>query len=317
MATCDRCGEQEPMPYRCRLCGGTYCSDHRLPENHACPGLDEWDDPSGVFDSGFDDSVNQQQQSSGGVVNRVTPDTSTGGLFGYFRGNVTFLFLALMWFTFVLQYAIAPLFGAPIGSPLWYNIFTVNTANPEYAWTWLTSVFAHGGFGHIAINSIVLYFFGPVVEERVGSRKFTALFLVSGALAGLAQVGATILMNPEVLGVPLGLIRDGSAVLGASGAIAALMGVLTVLNPNLRIYLYFIIPMPLWIATALFVGYSILVSGAGGIGAGGVAQFAHLAGLGMGLLYGAKVKRDGARAPQQLQFGGGGGGRGGPGRGRF
>jgi membrane associated rhomboid family serine protease len=108
-------------------------------------------------------------------------------------------------------------------------------------------------------------------------------------------------------------------VLGASGAIAALMGVLTVLNPNLRIYLYFVIPMPLWLATGLFAAYSILASTGGGIGFGGVAQFAHLAGLGIGLLYGAKVKRDGKRAPEQLQLGGGGpgggmGGMGGPGR---
>ena len=320
MATCDRCGEQEPMPYRCRLCGGTYCSNHRLPENHNCPGLDEWGDPNGVFDSGFDDSVDQQQQPGQSVVSRVAPDTSTGGVLGYFRGNMTFVFLALMWLTFIVEIAVAPLFGVQVGTQQWYNLFTLNTSNPEYVWTWVTSIFAHSpvNFTHILFNSIVLYFFGPVVEKRVGSRKFTALFLVAGALAGLAQVGATILTNPSVLGVPLAFTGgDGAAVLGASGAIAALMGVLTVLNPNLRIYLYFIIPMPLWIATALFAGYSILVSSAGGIGAGGVAQFAHLAGLGIGLLYGVKVKREGTRAPQQLQFGGGGGGRGGPGRGRF
>ena len=308
------------MPYRCRLCGGTYCSDHRLPENHNCPGLNEWGDPSSVFDSGFDDSVNQQQQSSGSVVSRAMPDTGTGGVFGYFRGNVTYLFLALMWVTFVVEIGIAPLLGVPVGSQQWYNIFTLNTANPEYVWTWVTSIFAHdpSGFMHILFNSIVLYFFGPVVEKRVGSRKFTALFLVAGALAGLAQVGVEILTNPSVLGVPLAFTGgDGAAVLGASGAIAALMGVLTVLNPNLRIYLYFVIPMPLWIATALFAGYSLLVSSAYGAGFGGVAQLAHLAGLGIGLLYGAKVKREGTRAPQQLQFGGGGGGRGGPGRGRF
>ena len=97
----------------------------------------------------------------------------------------------------------------------------------------------------------------------------------------------------------------------ASGAIAAVLGVLTVLNPNLRIYLYFIIPMPLWVATALFAAYSILVSTVGGIGFGNVAQLAHLAGLGIGLLYGLKLKREGERGPQQLQFGGGGRGPGG------
>jgi len=312
------------MPYQCRLCGGTYCSDHRLPENHECPGLDNWGDPDGVFDSGFDDSVDDRGGSGrsgggGGVADTLSLDTGPGSTLGYFRGNLAFLFLAAMWATFVVQYAVAPLLGVPAGSQTWYNIFTVNTAHPEYAWTWLVSVFSHGGFTHIVFNSIVLYFFGPVVEDRIGSRKFAALFLAAGVLAGLAQVGASVAMNPDVLGMPLLGLPSQSAVLGASGAIAALLGVLTVLNPSLRIYLYFILPMPLWLATALFAAYSILVSGAGGIGAGGVAQLAHLAGLGIGLAYGVKLKRDGTRAPQQLQFGGGGpggpgGGMGGPGR---
>ena len=311
------------MPYQCRLCGGTYCSDHRLPENHECPGLDNWGDPDGVFDSGFDDSVDDRggggRSGGDGIADAIPVDTGPGGLLAYFRGNLAFFFLAVMWATFGLQYLVAPLFGVGAGTQTWYNIFTVNTAHPEYVWTWLLSVFSHGGFTHIVFNSIVLYFFGPVVEDRIGSRKFAALFVAAGVLAGLAQVGASIAMNPDVLGVPLVGLPSQSAVLGASGAIAALLGVLTVLNPNLRIYLYFIIPMPLWLATGLFAAYSILVSGAGGIGAGGVAQLAHLAGLGIGLAYGVKVKREGARAPKQLQFGGGGpggpgGGMGGPGR---
>ncbi|WP_266076233.1 rhomboid family intramembrane serine protease [Haladaptatus caseinilyticus] len=301
MAQCDECGEHENMPYQCRMCGNTFCADHRLPENHSCPGLNQWNDPKGVFDSGFDDSVNGQSRGRSFGVN-----TGTGGPLAYFRGNMTFVFLGLMWLTFLFQYAIVPiLFGIPSGSAEWLNIFTLNTAHPFYVWTWFTSVFAHGSFGHIAINSLVLYFFGPVVERRIGSEKFTILFLITGAVSGLAQVWATILTEPGVF-VP---------VLGASGAIAAIMGVLTVLNPNLRIYLYFIIPMPLWLATLGFAVYSAFTSVLGGIGAGGVAQLAHLTGLGLGLLYGAKLKKEGERAPKQLEFGGGG--RGGMGGRRF
>lgn len=301
------------MPYQCRLCGGTYCSKHRLPENHDCPGLDDWNDPGGVFDSGFDDSVTDNGSTGDGLAARVPVDTGPGGVLGYFRGNVSFTLLALMWLTFVLQYAVAPALGVGAYTQEWFNLFTINTAAPLAVWTWVTSVFAHGGFGHIVLNSIVLYFFGPVVEKRIGSSKLVGLFVVAGVLAGLAQVGAALVTHPSWYGQPLSP-GAGSAVLGASGAIAALMGVLTVLNPGLRIYLYFVIPMPLWLATLLFAGYSIFVSTVGGIGAGGVAQLAHLAGLGIGLLYGAKLKRDGERAPQQLQLGGGGRGPGGPGR---
>ncbi|MFW6003113.1 MAG: rhomboid family intramembrane serine protease [Halanaeroarchaeum sp.] len=302
MATCDVCGREEGMPYQCRLCGGTHCAEHRLPEAHDCPGLESWDDPGGVFDSGFDESVESSRSSSRSMTDALPIDTGPGGVFAYFRNNLTYLFLALMWVTFLLEAIVLFVLGDVV---LFRTLFTLSSDNITYVWTWVTSVFAHdpGGFFHIFFNSIVLYFFGPVVERRVGSKAFAALFLISGAVAGLAQVLAAM------------AVGGTTSVLGASGAIAALLGVLTVLNPNLRIYLYFIIPMPLWIATALFAGYSIMVSTAGGIGFGGVAQLAHLAGLGIGLAYGVVLKRRGARAPQQLQFGGGGrGGRRGPGR---
>lgn len=297
MAKCDACGENENMPYQCRRCGGTYCSSHRLPESHDCPGLNEWNDPDGVFDSGFDETVNERGRASGGIADKLGVNTGAGGPLGYFRGNMTYTLLGLMWVTFAAQLVVQILAPGLVGP-----IFVLQSNHLLRVWTWVTSIFAHGGFGHIAINSIVLYFFGPVVERRIGSKKFVALFLGAGMAAGLAQAGVSAVMTPFPAGV-----------VGASGAIAAILGVLTVLNPNLTIYLYFILPMPLWLATTLFVGYSVFVSATGGIGAGGVAQLAHLAGVAIGLAYGIKLKREGERAPQQLQFGGGGPG--GPGRG--
>jgi hypothetical protein len=301
------------MPYQCRHCGGTFCSEHRLPENHDCTGLENWNDPGGVFDSGFDTSIaDKGRSSSGNLADRLPIDTGPGGILGYFRRNMTFVFLGSIWVVFLVQYVVVPLLGVPPFTQGWFEVFTLNTTNPLHVWTWVIAIFSHGGLEHIFFNSIVLYFFGPVVEQRIGSKRFTALFLGSGIIAGLAQVGSTLVTNPAVVGAPIG-VPGSTAVLGASGGIAALLGVLTILNPNLRIYLYFIVPMPLWLATLLFAGYSVLVSSVGGIGAGGVAQLAHLAGLGIGLAYGVHLKRQGARAPEQLQIGGG---RGGPGGGR-
>ena len=286
------------MPYQCRLCGGTFCSEHRLPENHDCPGLDQWDDPGGVFDSGFDASVNGRsgQSTSRSVLQRLGIGTGPGGLGGYVRRNMTYVFLAIIWLVFPLELLVA--FGLQ-DPQLFSALFTLDTNHVEYVWTWVTSIFAHSptNFMHIFFNSIVLYFFGPVVERKIGSKAFATLFVGAGVIAGLAQVLATMAVGAT------------ASVLGASGAIAALLGVLTVLNPNLRIYLYFILPMPLWVATALFAAYSVFVSSLGGIGAGGVAQLAHLAGLGIGLAYGLYLKRTGTRAPQQLRIGGSGGGR--------
>ena len=290
MVRCDLCGREEGLPYQCRHCGGTYCSEHRLPENHDCPGLDEWNDPGGVFDSGFDSSVSGDTRGgSTGIRDRLPIDTGPGGVLGYFRGNMTFVFLAVIWIVFLLELVVIFLFPRSFQS-----LFTLSSANVTYVWTWFTSIFAHSpnNFMHIFFNSIVLYFFGPVVERRIGSKAFAVLFIVTGVVAGLAQVLATM------------AVGGTTSVLGASGAIAALLGVLTVLNPNLRIYLYFIIPMPLWIATLLFAAYSVFVSSLGGIGAGGVAQLAHLAGLGLGLAYGMYLKQQGAQAPNELQLGG-------------
>ena len=305
MSTCDECGKQENMPYHCRHCGGTFCAEHRLPENHACPGLDNWADPGGVFDSGFDDSVSSSSSSSSeSLTARLGINTGPGSIFSYFRGNMTYVFLGLMWITFILQNIVL----TTSGERLFRTLFVLTPQHPEYVWTWVTSIFSHGGFGHIAVNSIVIFFFGRLVEDYIGTRDFTALFIVSGVIAGLGQIALQIYEG-------LGAIPLAGGVVGASGAGLAIMGVLTVLNPNLRVYLYFLIPVPIWVLTAGFTVISALgIFGVDtGIGGGNVADLAHLLGLAIGLVYGQRVN-DKIRTPNQLQFGGGGpGGPGGPG----
>ncbi|MWG35248.1 rhomboid family intramembrane serine protease [Halomarina oriensis] len=291
MALCDECGRQESMPYDCRHCGNSFCSEHRLPEAHDCPGLKNWNDPKGVFDSGFDDSTDQRGSSSGGVLSGLS---ATNGPLSYFRGNVSYLFLGLMLLTFVAEQVVVRGFG----ERLFLELFVLKSSAPLDVWTWLTSVFSHdpSGFTHILFNGIALFFFGPVVERQIGSRAFAALFIVTGVVAGLSQV---------VVGFAL---SDPTAVLGASGAIMAIMGVLTVLNPDMKVLLYFFIPVPIWLLT---FGYAAL-SAVGIFSAfgGGIAHAAHLSGLVLGLLYGKYVERKGVKAPGQVQFGGSmGGGR--------
>jgi membrane associated rhomboid family serine protease len=318
MTTCDVCGTQTNMPYHCKHCGGTFCSEHRLPENHDCPGLDDWGDPDGVFDSGFDDSVTtgsgSTTSSSTSMLSYLKPDTGPGGVSGYFRGNMTYVFLILMAVTFFAQelykalfveFTVGPGGGVYATTPetfeLYRAIFTLQPEHPEYVWTWFTSIFAHGGISHIVVNGIVIFFFGRLVEQYIGSKDFTLLFLGSGVLAGLGQIGIMLIQGDLV------------PVLGASGAALAIMGVLTVLNPDLRVYLYFIFPVPIWVLTIGLVAINVL--GIFGTGGGGVANVAHLVGLAIGLAYGQRVRSQ-IRVPNQLQFGGGGGpgGPGGPGR---
>ena len=299
MATCDVCGKQTNMPYQCRHCGGTFCADHRLPENHDCPGLDDWGDPDSVFDSGFDTSVETSGTQSDGFADRLGIDTGPGSFFGYFRGNMTYVFLGLMWTTFILQQIALRTSVLPHDA-----LFVLTSAHPEYVWTWFTSIFAHDPFGlwHIAGNSIWIFFFGRIVERYIGSRDFSALFLASGALAGLGQIAVGALQGV------------GGGVLGASGAALAIGGVLVVLNPNLRVFIWGLLPVPLW----ALVGFYAAISVFGFLGGAltGVANIAHLVGLAIGLAYGQRVK-DRISTPGTLRLGGGGpGGPGGPGRGR-
>ena len=305
MAQCEECGRHEQLPYQCRRCGETFCADHRLPENHGCPGLGEWDDPDGVFASEFDDSVRQTPSESEGLLDSLT---ATGGIAGYFRGNVAYLVLGLMWLTFALEWLTIVLFG----QAAFRAVFVIQSDHLLRVWTWVTSVFAHSpvSFLHIVGNSIVIYFFGPLVEEYVGSKKFAALFVGSGVLAGLGHMGAHLSL------VELGMASGTVGALGASGAAFAILGVLTLLNPSLKVYLYFVLPVPIWLFTGGFALLSTVFflapGAASAVGQGNVAHFAHLAGLAVGLAYGGYV-RDRRNVPDELTLGGGRGGPGGPG----
>jgi len=84
-------------------------------------------------------------------------------------------------------------------------------------WTLITSVYAHGGVGHLLANALALLVVGPLVAYVTTAARFHTFFLATGAIAGVVQI---------VVAVPFG----GSAVLGASGAIFALLGYLLVGN---------------------------------------------------------------------------------------
>lgn len=288
------------MPYHCRHCGGTYCPNHRLPEAHDCPGLENWSDPDGVFDSSFDASVGSTSAESGTVAAKLPFDTGVGGPLGYVRGNMAYVFLGIIWVVFLAELLV--LHGMR-DLQLFRTLFVLDPANLVYVWTWVTSLFSHSPVGlfHIAGNSIVLYFFGPVLERQVGSKKFVALWFAAGFLASVAQFGLSM-----ALGNPLG------PVLGASGAILGILAALTVLAPNLRVYLYFILPVPLWVITFGYAALSLFALSNTAF-MGNVAHGAHLGGLLVGLAAGWYFKQQGATGPRQLEFGGGGGGPGGPG----
>lgn len=138
-------------------------------------------------------------------------------------------------------------------------------------WTLVTSVYAHGGIGHLLSNSLALLVFGLLVERRTTRFRFHAFFIVTGVLAGVAQI---------TLG---GLVGPAQGVLGASGAIFALMGYILAGNVVSATLLNRIRLSPR-VQIALFIVFAAVVTVA--TGAPGVALIAHFTGLVLGLVAG-------------------------------
>ena len=134
----------------------------------------------------------------------------------------------------------------------------------ERPWTAVTSLFIHDGIWHILTNMLTLYFFGGYLSSLIGE---VSLFIIyfGGGIAGSLLF---ILLAPS-----------SSIGIGASGAVFALGGALTVMRPQLRVIAFPIpVPLPLWVAViGGFVIMSLLPN---------IAWQAHLGGLAFGLVAG-------------------------------
>jgi membrane associated rhomboid family serine protease len=147
-------------------------------------------------------------------------------------------------------------------------------------WPILTHQFLHGGFLHIISNMWALWIFGDNVEDRMGPVRFTIFYLLCGTIAGLTQV----------------FVNPGSTLpsIGASGAIAGVLGAYLVFFPTARLIVmcpilffpfFFEVPaifyLAIWFFTQLFSGTMALV---GPQHVGGIAWWAHIGGFIGGLL---------------------------------
>ena len=138
--------------------------------------------------------------------------------------------------------------------------------------TLLTAMFMHGGFGHIAGNMLYLWIFGNNVEHRFGHWWFLLFYLSAGLVGSFAQIAAG----------PNSVIPN----LGASGAIAGVMGAYIVLFPYNRVnavFFYSVITVPAIVVLGMWIATQF-VSGIGSIAAtsettGGVAYLAHIGGF--------------------------------------
>jgi len=254
---CSVCGKKEMLPYKCKFCGWTYCSEHRLPENHECPGLE---------------TLKTQARDSGRIVYNPEPEPVSKrniGIPGLSRRikspyaipvsrNYSLYIIITCVAVFFLQQLI----------PAFTNLFLLV---PQLAairpWTVFTYMFLHDSGGHLLFNMMVLFFFGPILERKIGSYKFLSVYFGAGLFSALGH-----------------MVFSGSPVLGASGAIFGIFACLAVLDPEIRVYVI-IIPMKITQALVLFAVLNIL--GFNDM----MAHAAHLSGLVFGLYMGLKLKK--------------------------
>jgi membrane associated rhomboid family serine protease len=174
---------------------------------------------------------------------------------------------------FVYRFALIP--AAVTGSMSLGSLFNI-----------FTSMFMHAGLAHIGGNMLYLWIFGDNVEDRLGSFRYLVFYVVGGVVASVTH----ILTNPNSV-IPT---------VGASGAIAAVLGAYLVLFPRQKVLT--LIPLGFWLRLTLLPASLVLVvwfllqffQGVltlGGPDVGGVAVWAHIGGFISGVILGQLLKK--------------------------
>ncbi|NIR46602.1 MAG: rhomboid family intramembrane serine protease, partial [Gemmatimonadetes bacterium] len=131
----------------------------------------------------------------------------------------------------------------PLELAVEYLGFTASEALKE-PWTIITYMFVHGGFFHVFINMLMLFFFGPPLEERWGGKEFLKYYAICGVAGALFNVGA----------MAFGLGTGTIPIVGASGAVYGVMLAYALNWPNSLVWIYAIFPIK--------VKYLVIILGA-------------------------------------------------------
>ena len=179
-----------------------------------------------------------------------------------------------------------------------------NTCEGPEPWgvSWITSMFLHGSWDHILGNMLFLFIFGKNVEDAFGKIGYLVFYFAGGFAATVTQTAMTLLFGtPGEARVPN---------LGASGAIAAVLGAYFILYPESRvltIVVVFPVRIPAWVFLGLWFVYQLVEANFGLFSAkangGGVAFFAHVGGFVFGVLAAWVLTNVGRISPQSYDTG--------------
>ncbi len=138
-------------------------------------------------------------------------------------------------------------------------------------WQFITTMFIHGDISHLLLNMYGLYIFGKPLEKIIGKFQFVSFYLICGALANILSLVFFMVFKGQVI------------LIGASGAIYAVILGFAVFYPFAQLYLFFAIPMK--IKTAILMFTVIELGSQLAFSNGKVAHITHLLGFIFGFLY--------------------------------
>ena len=181
-------------------------------------------------------------------------------------------------------------FGIDLSDILGLHFFLASGFRP---WQLFTYMFMHGNFSHLFFNMFALWMFGATLENIWGPKRFLLFYILCGLGAGLMQEGVQYIeyitslshyqnvnMGGQIL--PMGQYLNYMTTVGASGAIYGLLLAFGMMFPNSMIYLYFLFPIK---AKWFVIGYAAIELLTGIFATSdGVAHFAHLGGMLVGLI---------------------------------
>ena len=159
----------------------------------------------------------------------------------------------------------------------WFSVYPATVGMALQIWRIITYQFLHDvyGFGHIFMNMLILFFFGPMLERHWGSKRFLTFYLICGATGGVLY---------PLLALP-GWLEVGPLI-GASGSILGMLAAGAILFPHVRVYVFFgSIPIKLMYLAIIIAAIAVLtllrpdkIGNAGG-------EAAHLGGMAAGAVY--------------------------------
>jgi membrane associated rhomboid family serine protease len=262
---CEYCGFRDPMPFTCKFCGNSYCYNHRLPESHECTGL-------ASFKKKVHESGKYYYAPDSAPTRRRSPAfRSLNNAISVIKSNYSLAILLIAIISFFLEYIIPGYSDALELDPL---------GIASRPWTLVTHIFLHAGPIHLLFNMMFLFFFGPELERRIGGKRFLIVFFLSGIIAAIGYSLWTVFV-----------LQSAAPAVGASGALFGIFACLTVIAPDIQVYIYFI-PMKITYALIFFALLDILLISPGDA----IAHSAHLTGVVAGLVMGRYIKGSGRYA---------------------